>query len=440
MNKIKAQMDLNLKDISMSSALKENILNSTVNQEKAKRYTFSAKKVIFIAAAIILVFSVTTTAFASVNPAVNNMIYSVNPELAQFLYPVNKSSEDKGLKLTVLSAVNDNRNVVVYFTIEDTQEKGRVNERLDLCDAYGVNGPTAYHVEFISYDDKTGKALFCMTGNGTEKVSGRMNSFKISKMMSNKKKYDYYNTGFDLTSALLTPKTDALSDYETDSDRRFETILMPDEMHLSIGEDFVSISNIGFIDGKLHIQTKWEPSFDNHGLLVLHEKGKAFSEENAVSYTMQYIHTREDIRQSGNDVFAKHVEYVFDISPEDLSNYDLWAELYEDGEITEGKWKVDFRLERSDELKLTDNLKDIADKVEISNIGVYVDGYQGELDKCNMLIELNDGSVFDISHFSNNNSENILNTKWKMSTEFPAYIDIHEICSVSIDGKVIYDK
>ena len=394
---------------------------------------------ICLASAILFVFSITTTVFASVSPAVNNMIYPVNPELAQFLYPVNQSCEDKGLKLTVLSAVNDNRNVAVYFTIEDTQEKGRVNERLDLCDAYGVNGPTAYHVEFISYDDKTGKALFCMTGNGTEKLSGRMNSFKISKIMSNKKKYDYYNTGFDLTAALLTPKTDTLSHYETNSDRRFETILMPDEMNFSIGKDFISISNIGFIDGKLHIQTKWEPSFDNHGWLVLHEKGKAFSEENVVSYTMQYIRTKEDLKKSGNDVFAKHIEYVFDISPEDLDKYGLWAQLYEDGEITEGKWKVDFRLEQADELKLTDNLKNTADKVEISNIGVYIEGYQGAFGECNMLIEMDNGSVFDISHFSNNSAENFSNTEWTLSTELGTYIDLDEISSVTIDGKVIYE-
>ncbi len=438
MNKIKSHMDDTLSDIIISSKLKENILNSTVNKQ-SKNHHFSAKRAVCLLAAIILIFSTVTTAFASVNPTANNIVYSVNPQLAQFLYPINKTCEKQGIRLTVLEAINDDRNIIAYFTLEDTEGKGRVNERLDLCDSYGVDGPTVYNVSFESYDEKTGKALYCMTANGSKKMSGKMNSFKINTLMSNKKIYNYFNTDFDLSIAKTNPQTAPMSDYESYSNNVFDTILLPDTMDISI-TDFVSVSNIGFIDGKLHIQTKWKKSFDNHGWFALSEKGKSFSEENAVSYEMQYIHTEEDKKASGNNYFVKHIEYAFDISPADLSKYNLWAELTEDGDFTEGEWKVDFRLTKSDKLELTENLNNIAEKVEISNIGLYIEKYQGNPEDCTVSVKMKDNSVFNISTFTNNESENYSNTEWSLSTVLGSYIDINEISSVTMNGKIIYEQ
>lgn len=438
MNKMKSHMDDTLSDIIISSKLKENILNSTANKQ-SKNHHFSAKRAVCLLAAIILIFSTVTTAFASVNPTANNIVYSVNPQLAQFLYPINKTCEKQGIKLTVLEAINDDRNIIAYFTLEDTEGKGRVNERLDLCDSYGVDGPTVYNVSFESYDEKTGKALYCMTANGSKKMSGKMNSFKINTLMSNKKIYNYFNTDFDLSIAKTNPQTAPMSDYESYSGNVFDTILLPDTMNIAI-TDFVSVSNIGFIDGRLHIQTKWKKSFDNHGWFALSEKDKSFSEENTVSYEMQYIHTEEDKKTSGNNYFVKHIEYAFDISPEDLDRYELWANLTEDGEFIEDKWKVDFRLAKSDRLELIDNLENIAEKVEISNIGLYIEKYQGNPEDCTVSVKMKDNSVFNISTFTNNESENYSNTEWSLSTVLGSYIDINEISSVTMNGKIIYEQ
>lgn len=438
MNKMKSHMDDTLSDIIISSKLKENILNSTANKQ-SKNHHFSAKRAVCLLAAIILIFSTVTTAFASVNPTANNIVYSVNPQLAQFLYPINKTCEKQGIRLTVLEAINDDRNIIAYFTLEDTEGKGRVNERLDLCDSYGIDGPTMYNVSFESYDEKTGKALYCMTANGSKKMSGKMNSFKINTLMSNKKIYNYFNTAFDLSIAKTNPQTAPMSDYESYSGNVFDTILLPDTMDIAI-TDFVSVSNIGFIDGRLHIQTKWKKSFDNHGWFALSEKDKSFSEENAVSYEMQYIYTEEDKKTSGNNYFVKHIEYAFDISPEDLDRYELWANLTEDGEFIEDKWKVDFRLAKSDRLELIDNLENIAEKVEISNIGLYIEKYQGNPEDCTVSVKMKDNSVFNISTFTNNESENYSNTEWSLSTVLGSYIDINEISSVIMNGKIIYEQ
>lgn len=56
MNKMKSHMDDTLSDIIISSKLKENILNSTVNKQ-SKNHHFSAKRAVCLLAAIILMFS-----------------------------------------------------------------------------------------------------------------------------------------------------------------------------------------------------------------------------------------------------------------------------------------------------------------------------------------------------------------------------------------------
>lgn len=213
----------------------------------------------------------------------------------------------------MLEAINDDKNTIAYFTSEDTERKGRVNERLDLCDSYGVDGPTVYNVSFESYDKKTGKALYCMTANGSKKMSGKMNSFKINTLMSNKKIYNYFNTNFDLSIAKTNPQTAPMSDYESYSGNVFDTILLPDTMN-------------------------------------------------------------------------------------------------------------------------------IAKKVEISNIGLYIEKYQGNPEDCTVSVKMKDNSVFNISAFTNNESENYSNTEWSLSTALGSFIDINEISSVTMNGKIIYEQ
>ncbi len=440
MNKLKSHIDETVKDIVVSGEFKEKIIRTAQSNNK-KRIRFSVKKAICIVAAVVVVFSMAVTAFASVNPGANNMICSVSPALAKAIYPVNKSCERSGIKLTVLSAVNDSRSVHVYFTLEDIEGKNRVNERLDFCDTYTVDGPTAFHIEFISYDKSTGKALYCMSGSGTSRMTGKVNRFSFTELMYNKKIYSWYNTGFDLTAALADADIVPMSDYDSYSKIELDTVLLPDVMDIPLKKDVVSVSNIGFIDGRLHIQTKWNKSFDNHGRIALHEKGKEFGEEKIADIQMQqYIYTEEDIRNTGVNRFQKHIEYVFDISPKDLGKYDLWAEIIADGGFIKDKWQVNFRLAQADKIVIKDRSLAAADAFEVSGLGVYIDNYIGNTDNCYIKIRMKNGADISVNHFSSIESFNLSGTKSNLSNEFAEFIDINDITQIELDGKVIFKK
>ena len=66
---------------------------------------------------------------------------------------------------------------------------------------------------------------------------------------------------------------------------------------------------------------------------------------------------------------------MFAIPQGELKNYRLLADLYLDGDITEGTWKVSYKMQSTE--KLVYRVKN-ADAIEITPFGVYVLGYSGE--------------------------------------------------------------
>ncbi|MEL7656546.1 MAG: DUF4179 domain-containing protein, partial [Bacillota bacterium] len=124
MSDIKSYIDDKLSDLSVSEDLKKAIMDQTMNHKAKKQLRFTARKTVALAAVICLIFTCSITAFAAAVPGINDWIYKITPELAELLYPVNKSTEDNGIKVEVLSAVNDNHNAAVYFTVQDTTDKG----------------------------------------------------------------------------------------------------------------------------------------------------------------------------------------------------------------------------------------------------------------------------------------------------------------------------
>ena len=451
MNDLKTYIDHKLSDIAVSSKLSEKILQQTTEKGmKEKKARSLGLKGTIVAAALCLFLTCSITALAASVPSVNDWLFKLNPQFAQFLYPIQKSSEDQGIKLEVLSAANDDHNAVVYFSIQDIEGKGRVNEKLDLCDSEHIKGPLAFGTELITYDKKTNTAYYKMHGSGGKDMSNQMVTFSLSSLMSNKVTYDWFDTKIDLAS-LLNGEAEIIPLSEVEFQGGSDRILKPDVMNIPLGGDidFVTISNIGFVDGKLHIQTKWTKSFDNHGdLRLLDEKGVIGDgdevAENAISYTNLYFKTKEDIESQTDHATMhwesqKHIEYVYDVgSIEELEGYNLWGWFVKDGIFTDGNWKVNLRMSdvQKDSLIIGD-LKEVAECVEITPFGIYIEGYGGSYDEANLTILLKDGSVLEYSHFSSDISRN--GSSYNLYTAFGEEFDIKEIRSVSLDQVNIYE-
>lgn len=449
MNDLKTYINHKLSDIAVSRELSEKILQQTTGRgmQKEKTRRLGLKGAV-VAAAFCLILTCSVTALAASVPFVNDWLYKFNPQFAQFLYPIQKSSEDQGIKLEILSAANDNHNIVIYFSIQDLEGKGRVNENLDLCDSEYVEGPFAFGTELIAYDEKTNTAYYKMHGSGGKDMSNRMVTFSISSLMSNKVTYDWYDTKIDLAS-LLSREAEIISLSEVEFHGGSDRVLKPDVMNVPLGGDidFVTISNIGFVDGKLHIQTKWTKSFDNHGdLWLLDEKGVVGDEAagKAIFYNTLYFMTKEDTESQKDHVTKhwesqRHVEYIYDVgSIEELAGYNLWGWFVKDGIFVDGSWKINFRMSdvEKDSLIIRD-LKGIGECIEITPLGIYIEGYHGSYDEANLAIMLKDGSVLEYSQFSSDISWD--GSSYDLYDVFGEEFDVKEIRSVSLDRVNIYE-
>lgn len=440
MSDIEHYIDIKLNDVTVSYKLSNQILNSTTYQKKHIK-TFVFRRCAAIVLVVIICFIGTATALAATVPAVNDWLYNINKDLAEWLYPVNQSVEDNGIKVDVLYAANDNHTAMVYFSIQDMNGY-RVDETIDIYN-YSLQGPLAFYCRMISYEEETNTAFFQMTAAGGADMIGKMTTFCIDSFLSKKTVYDWYDTQISLADIVKeNPSYVPMANYycsggSGSGDRL--NVLTPDVMNISLGEDidFVTISNIGFVDGKLHIQTKWSESVDNHGTLALTNKNSSMTEDKAsrLHYESYYFHT-EVVTPTG-DFRTKHIEYIYDISSiKNLSDYSLWARFTEDGEYTQGKWEVNFRLSNTQNI-VVDNVGDLADSAELSPLGFYINGYRNTGEGLSIAVYMQDGKKILLDRGSCYIDENLDATA--MSFMFEQQINIEDVKNVVINDNIIYE-
>ena len=95
------------------------------------------------------------------------------------------------------------------------------------------------------------------------------------------------------------------------------------------------ITAAGFVDGKLHVQAHYDDILktDNHGYVYLLDAdgGKTESE---------YSESFWDADRSGS-----YEEYVFNVRPEEISDYRIFGCFTTCSMLHEGKWQVTFLLD-----------------------------------------------------------------------------------------------
>lgn len=103
--------------------------------------------------------------------------------------------------------------------------------------------------------------------------------------------------------------------------------------------DGIDLTGVGYIDGKLHIQTAVKESLDNdnHGFFYLKDVSGNKVDS---SYTFSFSNQNE---QPGR---VDYCNYVFDIPQDEISNYTLYGDFVTSGMKTEGNWRVTFPLEK----------------------------------------------------------------------------------------------
>lgn len=404
MNKLKEHLDDRLQAVVVDEGLKKEILDKTVNKRSGRKRTGVIRGMGIVAASVVFFMTSVTVAGAAF-PEVRAWLYQSVPGLADFLYSVGESCEKEGIRVTVVAGINDEHNADIYFTIQDETGKGRTTNKVDFMDSAGINGGWITNVELLDYNEEDQTALYVLHESGGEEFANRKNTFRINSMMLNKQIFEWFATDINLADyAKAEAETESLRDYNytggSSTGSEDDPILKPDAMNISLGSDidFMTISNIGIIDGKLHIQTKWDRSFDNHGEFWLLEKGKEPVEyTDSVPQTNYYFRTEEDLANTGNNRFANHIEFVYDTEYlQTLEDYVLWARIVKDGEIVKAKWEVDFVMGDMEKIILQPD-SSIADEIQITPISVYLKSYKGNPEECRVTVKMKDGREISLN-------------------------------------------
>lgn len=382
--------------------------------------------------------------FAESIPGLSQIIRFLSPETAEMIQTIEKPVENDGIKMEVVGAYNDDEMVVIYITMQDLTED-RLDESLDLYN-YSLSEGTFFNAQTIDYDEETKTAVIRVQVNGGRNMNRKTMEFSVSSFLSGKRIFDEVETGISLADIeSITPQTMTLNTEDVSGgggelisqwlEQGTMQILKEGEREITIPDiDFMYITNIGYIDDMLHIQTKWTgEGKDDHGYFYFTDR-----ENNRLDIYPSNIYFGID--ELGNTKSrGQHQEYVYDMKDTDLENTLLKGYFVGSGSYTEGDWKVNFKLESATPQREKDIKMDFgdwkADSVQIAQLGITLFG-TGEYDHTyapEILMSMADGTKKQIELTTSFTEDEKITLKYI----FDFSLDIEAVESISIDGIVV---
>ncbi|MEN6340587.1 MAG: hypothetical protein ABFD03_10705 [Clostridiaceae bacterium] len=302
---------------------------------RAPRSAAARAGIIFAVLAACVLFG--TSALAMGVPEVNALLYYVLPEAAQFFKPVQKSSVDQGIEVSVESAYIHGSEAEAVITVRDLTSD-RLDKSIDLYDSYDIK--TGFDslgtCSQIGYDPETKTATFLIwmkSMNDKDIIRGEKITITVQTLLSGKTETLALAVPMDWNAIPETVKT-------VESDQDNAELLVQGDSILEILDGF-SVTGIGYIDGKLHIQlyTPRRYLYDDHAFLyLLDEQGNRTEAD--MLYRGAYNMDDAEIEKS-----ADYVEYAFDVPQNELEHYKLYGEFYSAGSRIDGNWSITFPLE-----------------------------------------------------------------------------------------------
>ncbi|WP_152395331.1 DUF4179 domain-containing protein [Paenibacillus guangzhouensis] len=430
---LKNIIDARLAELTVSHDLEDRIRCASLHK---KRYLQKPWTVVIIVCICIMI---SIPAMASKIPVFQDLVQMIDPALARFLQPIELVSEDKGIQMEVVAAMSDGETAIVYITLQDLTGD-RVDRTVDLYN-YSIDDANIFSHELVDYNEKTKKATIRMIANGGHQLNGKKVTIRISSFLSGKDDYGQIATDIKLTDVVHeTPKTMKLDMsnipggggelYSEFEKRGTVDILKVDEKTVALPPiDFAQISNIGFVQGRLHIQLKWKESIDDHGsLYLLNANGDRIDPSNL------YF----GVDEQGNIGYGRqYIEYIFDVNPSQISNYSLHGSFIRNKKYTEGKWAVTFQIEAEDPSKKIARNIDLGhlklDHIIIQPTGIRMNGNMTTPDQVVVEMTMKDGKKVSYNHAVAQGAKGSLSVKY-----FPTSpVDLQNMKEVRVNGELI---
>lgn len=315
-----------------------------LKEEQPRRAVRLPKRPALAAVAACLALALGLPALAAnVEPAYT-LLYRASPAAAQYLQPVRESDEDSGIRMEVVSAAVQGDTAEVWVALQD-RTGSRVDETTDLFDSYSIRSPAdqSAHCELAGYDEATGTALFRLriTRADGKSWQGEKVTFSLKKFLSRRAAYEQVEIPLDLARLPQDVATIAVSfsGYAGPEGERPDTfeVLVPEEGRQDFPVEGFSLTGAAWAADGLHIQlaVKNRQKNDNNGdVYLLGPDGEK-----------RYYDVLCYFREGEGENRVDYMEYVFSGTHGALADCRLAGDFYTAGLLTEGSWKVTFRLE-----------------------------------------------------------------------------------------------
>ena len=226
----------------------------------------------------LLIFLLAGTAAAA--PAIARLLGFLGDEYEPILQPVSGIVvEDCNVRMEVLAALSDAKYANIYIKLTDLVG-GRLSEDMQISHDWpsGIRGWMS-EITTFAYDESE-QAVYLKIGGELFADTTEV-SFVLHDLEGQRNEHRGYIVSDDLETIMTLPsfrqaQAEVVSFPELDGMPLYA--LAPDQLGLSVrGLSWLSLSNVGMIDGKLHVQTKWAPPAQNstrtpRGSIYLAEK------------------------------------------------------------------------------------------------------------------------------------------------------------------------
>lgn len=463
MEKIKASTSLKKR---IFDARLEPSAGNTKSERKHPRYSF---RKVLIATFVLVMCLFSTLVYAGIID-LSQIYKTIFPDntgyIEQYIQPITSDSDEtnnetdttecvsNGIRIKLISAINDNNALQLFATATD-MTGNRLSEE-SRFDDWGFSQGHGGNISVIDYKDTTKTATLLITSLG-ENLQGQSN-LTIRGFASNRHFYkNQAENNINLYELLQEDSATVLSQEEVfvsgggvqnqEDELIYKTTdVLGFEERSDVFDtiDWCKISNIGFIDGYLHIQT--QTMSDNQNdlasiTLVNNENETSLRGHLFLSYASK------EHQQTKNNLLPypiyKDMIYKGITSPEQLKDLSITIDYMEEGQIVTGDWSFSFNVpnKATTNIKITKEITLNENKIAVDTVWLSPFGLSFSLEKDdiadyqyadNVSITYHDNTVVLLKEITMTgyNGETMLTFGGKV-------IEVEKIKSITVNDEII---
>lgn len=459
---IRLAIDRELGSIQLDASQKSAILAQCRPSLTVAPHHRPMRRVLAVAAsfAAVMVLSVGTLAAA---PELRESLKGLSEYTIAILQPVNQVSEDQGIRMEVLGAVNDGGVAVAFLSLQDTTGQGRVSDTVRLMDCQISDDLGIAIANVVSYDETTETAILRLEGMGGDADAGEKITVSARSLLSGEQQVSDESTGYTVSELIASgpaaeyappeeglimgsmagvddPENAEITLEEIDQlkDSGKVPVLEPWAEGLKIdGVDWAAVAAAAKIGNQLHIQYNTDSVLGGVNSLSFRLKD---SSGQILDLPMLELNIGPRTELSRELYYTETNEYVLFLPEgQDVSDMEVVYSGTTYDSLTQGNWSTTFRLEQVKERLQSRQELDLGgwtvESVTVSPVAVTVRG-SGDLwdlggEMPEVRVWLQDGTQVDASSAGTSiDGEDVT-----LNSMFNEILDLSQVKTVTLNGE-----